>query len=90
MADQAQASPPHKDSFIDIVLVLALVTWVTGGGLILAFVSIPDKNMPIFAAMFSGGVLGTLGTLVGYRWGNAISSEKKTDTLSSLAVKAAQ
>ena len=90
MADQPTPTPARRDGYIDILLATALVIWVTMIMLILAFVTIPDKNMPIFAALASGGVLGTLGTLVGFRWGNAISSEKKTDTISAIANKAAE
>ena len=80
----------RPDSFVDVLLASAIVVWVTIILFILAFVSIPDKNMPIFAALASGGVLGTLGTLIGYRWGNSRGSDQKTDTLSAIATKATE
>ena len=90
MADAPVPTPMRPDTPIDLLLAVALVLWVTMIIIILAFVAIPDKNMPVFAALASGGVLGTLGILVGYRWGNSRGSDQKTDTISAIAAKVTQ
>jgi hypothetical protein len=96
MTDQSNVAPfpqtsaqRQPDAFIDIILVVAIIVWVTMIILVLAFVKIPDKNMPLFAALASGGILGTLGTLIGYRWGTSKSSESKSVALNTIATKAA-
>lgn len=90
MADQPTVTPMRPDSYVDVLLASAIVVWVSGIILVLSFVTIPKDNMPLFAALASGGVLGTLGTLIGYRWGGSKASDQKTDTISAIAVKAAE
>ena len=52
---------------------LAFVFWV------LAFINIPQSNLPILSALASGAICGTLGAYAGARWGNNKTTTRPGD-----------
>jgi hypothetical protein len=55
---------------LDAIVVCACLLMLGGAGLALVYVTIPQANLPIFAALVSGTVGGALGLYTGARWGN--------------------
>lgn len=85
MADRSQSLTNREPAdAIDFMFLGAIIFWVSGAGLILAFVNIPDKNLPIFASLVSGGIVGTLGLYAGYRYGSSRGSAAKDGVISDM------
>lgn len=55
---------------LDAIVVCACLLMLGGAGWALVYVTIPQANLPIFAALVSGTVGGALGLYTGARWGN--------------------
>lgn len=51
---------------------------------ILAFVTIPDKNMTLFTSLASGVIGSGVGTFIGFRWGSSKSSQAKDATIAQM------
>ncbi len=67
-------------STLDAALVLVTLLLLGGGLAALAFVNIPDKNLPIFAALLTGLVGSVIGAYAGFRWGSSITAKKLSGT----------
>lgn len=72
---------------LDALVIFGFLVLIGGVLWSLVFETIPDKNMPLFAAL-SSGVLGSgLGAYVGYRWGSSKGSAAKDETITQLTQK---
>lgn len=63
-------------STLDSALVLVTLLLLGGGLAALAFVNIPDKNLPIFASLLTGLVGSVIGAYAGFRWGSSVTAKK--------------
>lgn len=82
--------PTRPVEMIDYILVVSGVVTLPAIILILAFVPIPDKNLPLFASAVSF-VLGVLlGTIINNRFGASKGGGQTTDALSAIALKASE
>ena len=52
---------------------------------VLAFVTIPQGNLPIFVAIVSNGIVAPIAVWTGFRWGSSKSSQAKDQTIATLA-----
>lgn len=73
---------------LDAIVVCACLLMLGGAGLALVYVTIPQANLPIFAALVSGTVGGALGLYTGARWGNKKPSSEETPGGVSLSLNA--
>ncbi len=55
---------------LDAIVVLAFVLMLFAGGYVLAFVRIPEQNLPIFASLLSSSAIGGIATYIAWRWSN--------------------
>lgn len=62
---------------LDAIVVCGCLLMLGGAGLALVYVTIPQANLPIFAALVSGTVGGALGLYTGARWGNKKPSSEE-------------
>lgn len=65
---------------LDAALVLVTLLLLGGGLAALAFVNIPDKNLPIFASLLTGLVGSVIGAYAGFRWGSSVTAKKMAGT----------
>ena len=79
---------PAPPTFLDIVLVVALLVWVTMILIILGFVTIPKDNITLFGSIATGGIVALLTTIVTNRFGSSKSSEAKSDVIATIATNA--
>jgi hypothetical protein len=63
------------NSTLDAAVVLLSLLLVAGALAVLAFVEIPDKNLPVFTAGFTA-VIGILTTYAGFRWGSSVTAKR--------------
>lgn len=68
-----------------IILLLILLAFVVVA--ILGFHTIPNQNLPIFAAFSAAAVTGPLGVYFGFRWGSNKASQQKDQTIATMAAK---
>jgi drug/metabolite transporter (DMT)-like permease len=74
-------------TILDFVVVVGLLLLVAGILAALAFVSIPEKNETLFAAL-GGGVIGSgLTAYINWRWGASSGSAAKDAALAAMASK---
>lgn len=75
---------------LDAGIILLLI--LEGAGVIglLAFVSIPDKNLPILSAFAAALITGPIGVYTGFRWGSSKTSQQKDETIATMAKSADQ
>lgn len=77
-------------SRLDALVIVALIFLLGSALYILAFVSIPDKNSSLFAAIV-GGVIGSgLTAYIQNRWGSSKGSAAKDTTIAALTKAADQ
>lgn len=69
-------NPNINTSTLDASLVLVTLLLLGGGLAALAFVNIPDKNLPIFASLLTGLVGSVIGAYAGFRWGSSVTAKK--------------
>jgi hypothetical protein len=55
---------------LDAIVVLAFLAMLFCGGYVLAFVRIPEQNLPIFASLLSSSAIGGIATYIAWRWSN--------------------
>lgn len=68
---------PNPDANgLDSALILMTLLIVGGGLAVLAFVSIPDKNLPIFASLLTGLISSVIGAYAGFRWGSSVTAKR--------------
>jgi hypothetical protein len=63
------------NSTLDAALVLAALILVGAGMGVLAFVPVPDRNLPVFTAGFTA-IIGILTTYAGFRWGSSVTAKR--------------
>lgn len=73
------------ESPLDAAIILLLIMLGAGTLTILAFVTIPDKNLPIFSAFGAALITGPIGAYVGFRWGSSKGSQDKDATIATMA-----
>lgn len=72
MADQ----PRDTASFLDTALVMTCLLILAGVVAILAFVRVPQENLPILAGLASGIFGSVITGYIGFRWGASIAAKK--------------
>lgn len=81
------AAPAPPESKLDSAIILLLIFLAFVVVMLLAFVAIPDKNLPILSAFASAAVTGPLGIYFGFRWGSSKTSQDKDATIATMAAK---
>ena len=80
------AAPRSATNRLDAVLVILALIILGGAMLVLAFVHVPQENLPILASLASG-ILGTvIGSYVGFRWGASDASKRPPAAPQAVAV----
>lgn len=69
---------------LDAILICASIVAVAALGCVLAFVTVPQANLPILASLGTG-VLGILTAYVGARWGNKKPSSEDAGSVTATA-----
>jgi hypothetical protein len=75
MSDAPRIFQGVDNSTLDAALVLAALILVGAGMGVLAFVAVPDKNLPVFTAGFTA-IIGILTTYAGFRWGSSVTAKR--------------
>lgn len=75
MTDTPPVVPGVDNSTLDAAVVLLAMLLVGAGMAVLAFVAVPDKNLPVFTAGFTA-IMGILTTYAGFRWGSSVTAKR--------------
>lgn len=72
MSDQS----PSTANPLDAALVMTCLLILAGVVAILAFVKVPQENLPILAGLASGIFGSVITGYIGFRWGSSVAAKK--------------
>lgn len=73
------------ESPLDAGIIMILLLMLTGSLAVLAFVTVPHDNLPVFIALASNGIVAPIVAYVSFRWGSSKGSQAKDETIASMA-----
>ena len=73
------------ESPLDAGIILILLLMLSGSLAVLAFVTVPHDNLPVFIALASNGIVAPIVAYVSFRWGSSVGSQAKDATIAAMA-----